>query len=170
MVKINEKFNKIKTDFINETARIKIDTDTKRQIFSKANNYDKEVVRLYPIYLDNYVKIMKSLYFDFNIKEAVLDGEKTKIKEELKLKDQCKDIVKDIKRFKIIDKLNVNKKVRRWWILSTILQNYKDALLLLEKYSGQNIYKNIDIEYELQQYEFHKYLIEKDLGTLTQNG
>ena len=168
--KISRKFNKTKQEFINDISKVKIETDTKRQLFNKLNSYNKQIIKLYPIYLENYVDIMTFLYEDFNIKEAVLDGENTLIKDEMGLKDQCKDLLKEMKKIKVLDKLNINKKMRRWWILSTILQNYKDALELLYKYAGQIEYKGINITEELENLKKHNYLIETDLGTIAKNG
>lgn len=158
-----KKFNEIKNEFVNRVAQAKVNVDMQREIFQKANKYYKVVDKVLNSYVSNYVKICKYLYFDFKVKKATL-GESTVImKEEFDFKNDVKKFLKENKRLKVIDKLNVNLKIRKWYVLSVILKEYKDLLNLLVEQSGKTLYKDIDINYEIAMYEERKYLIDNTL-------
>jgi len=134
----------------------------KKDLFNKSRSYKKEILRLFPMYLDSYVLICKYLYYDFGVRKTKFNNESTEIKVELDLKNQVSKILKDKQpaRIRILDKFNYNKLIKKWWILSTILRNYKHALDLLKQNSSQNTYKDIDFDIEYTEYGINKYLIE----------
>lgn len=166
MSKIKDKFikyvNKHTDEFAHNTSQVIVETTLKKDLFNKSRIYKEEILRLYPIFLDNYVLICGYLYYDFNIKTTKLNEEMTDLSNEINIKKQCKKIIKESpnRKIRFLDKYKFNKLVKKWWILSTILKNYKDALIYLKDIVDENIYKEIDIKLELENHEKYKYLID----------
>ena len=167
-MKITQKFinkiSKFTDDFSRDAAQVAVNISLEKDIYVKSKKYRSVIKELYPIYMNKYIKICKYLYEDFNIHFARFgnDKNKTDISKELQLKSQVKKILRETENKKVnfIDRFNVNKNIKRWWVLSTILQNYQDALQLLIDNSTSRVYKDIDFEEELEEYEKNKYLIE----------
>lgn len=145
-----------------QIAETNVNLVLKRDFVKKAKEYNKAVIEMYPIFLDNYVKCCKYLYYDFNMKSYTNDGEKTELEDECDLKIETEKIVKEYpnRRTKFIDKYNYNKMVKRWWIISTILEHYPKVLELLEQSAGVAVYKEIELETERSLIEKYSYLIE----------
>jgi hypothetical protein len=170
--KLINKISKFSDDFSKDTAEVCVNIALERDLYTKTKQY-KDVVRdLYPQYLENYVKVCNYLHNDFNIHFANFNGDKTDISKELQLKDQVEKILNEKPEKKMVNKLRIfirktkdifeyTKQYKRWWILSTILKNYGDALDLLKSNTDELVYKDINIYNEIENLKHDKYLIDE---------
>jgi len=175
MNKIKKSFiNKISSfsdDFSKNFSEVAVNITLQRDFYKKTKRYKDIVEILLPEYLDNYIKCCEYLYYDFKVKKAKIDNVETDIRKEINLKEQVEDILNQKMDRKVVSKLRImikktksifeyNKQFKRWWILSTILENYGDILKLLEKKAGKTEYKEISIIDEIKKLKRDDYLIE----------
>lgn len=160
--KIIKRLLKEKDEFSYNTSQVLVETTLKKDLFNKSRHYKKEVDSVFSEYVDNYIKICKYLYDDFDVRTAKFNNENTELKSELGLRGQIKKIIKQYPNAKtrMMDRFKVNKQIKKWWILSTILENYPDAIEMLKSKSKSNEYKDLNFNTELENYNSHKYLIE----------
>lgn len=168
--KFLEKIKKETDEFTTNSSSLMVDLVLKKDLFKKSRDYKTVVNDKFFIYLENYVTVCEYLYKDFNVAVATFNNEKTELINELDLKQKVKKVLKQYptNKVRLMDNLKVNKQIKKWWILSTILQNYPDALNMLKLKSNCIQYKDLNLDEELAKVETHKYLIE-DFSIL-QNG
>jgi hypothetical protein len=149
------------TQFASDSSEVLVDLTLKKDLINKIRLYRTEIDKLFPYYLDKYVTICKYLYNDFNIETATFDGD-TDLSKEIKLHKTVKKIFKGKIPIKVrfLDKTNVNKNLKKWWVLSNILKDFPHSLDLLKTKSKENIYNDIIFDEEIKEYERNKYLIE----------
>ena len=160
--KVTNYLKKEEKTFQENLSSVAVNFALQKDLLKKLNQNRKQILENYDFFVDNYIQIITYLYNDFGIKKAKLDNELTDLLTELNLPKIIKNILKQKLPFKIkiMDRFSYNKNLKKWWILSTILRNYKDALNLLKECSKQDTYKDIDFDTHFQEYENNKNLIE----------
>jgi len=165
------KLSKMSDNFSKDFAEVAVNISLEKDLYNKNKEYRSVVDELFPGYLENYVKCCEYLYNDFGVKSAKINNEDTDIIKEIGLREQVESILKEkidrgaVNRLRLIIKktksiFQYNKQIKKWWILSTILENYPDVLRILKKLAGANIYKEIDIIEEVANVKRDSYLIE----------
>jgi hypothetical protein len=158
-----KKYKKLVDSATQDYAEISTNYVLQKDLINKHNVLKHKIKDNFDYYLDNYVLINEYLYNDFSVEKAIFNNEETDIKKELELKQQVKKILKQKLPIKIsvLDRFNKNKQIKKWWILSTILKNYIDAILLLQQYSTETEkYKEIHFNYEKELYSYNMDLIQ----------
>lgn len=149
---------KEKKSISEDFAMASVNLTVKKDLFNRSRKNRKVIIDKYPYFLNNYVKMCNYVLKDFGIKKY----QDINFIEEVKLKKQVKKILKEVEptKLNVISRFGVNKTIKRWWILSNILKFYKTVTELLKNKSNSNIYKDLDLDNEIKQYERYKYLIE----------
>jgi hypothetical protein len=164
IIKINQKVS----DFQKVAAETAVNNLLKKDAFYFFWENKKQIELLFPDYLDKYRLICVYLQDDFGILTTKFNNEKTILEDEINLHEKVEKILnsKIDRRTKMLDKFKINKNIKKWYILSAILENYEDALLLLKKKAQNDKYKLINIDEELVFYEINKKYIQdfSDLG------
>jgi len=168
--KVSKFFKNYASNYAENASYFAVQHAIKKDLLKKSISYKKAIDEWFPHYLNNYVKVCKYLYNDFNISEATFNNEKTDIVIETDLHNIVKKQFKGTipLKVKFMDKIKLNKTIKKWWVLSSILEHYPDSLKLLKKCANSNIYKDIDITDEENKYTENEYLIED--FTIIENG
>lgn len=125
----------------------------------KAWNNRHIIDQNYIYFLTNVLNIYKYLMKDFRIKKY--DG--------IQIKQEIKDIKDNDKRISTVDgniiirkyrKINLSTILIKWQTLSIILKEYPQLINFFKKICGENEYKSINFEYELQKVKELDFLIE----------
>jgi hypothetical protein len=170
LTKLSNRFKKEVDDVTHFYSENIVKQTIKNQTIKKYFKYQNDIAIEFPIWVEKYHTLLSYLRYDFNLKSISKDGDSTDIESELKLRSESERVInaelsKKVSKF---DKWNLNKSMKKWFILSGILSNYLFVLRYLRTCADSKEYKEINFKEEEELHTTKSYLIE-DFTMFMQN-
>jgi len=163
LTKLVSKFiKKQKDETLDDFSKFYVQIALRKELTQKAFKYKNEISEAYEYYIDKYYNIIYYLNEDFKIEKLKLNGSSTDLNEELGFKEEFEKIINMhlLSRIKVMDKFNLTKISKKWYLLNIIFGCYIEALSKLEKVSKVQQYKTINFIEEKDKYNSDNYLVE----------
>ena len=169
--KLKTKFNKEVNDTLSYVSEGSVKLIMQREIYQKSNKHTEEINTYFDYFFNNYLKVLEYLKNDFGVKNITQkDKDGKKDTEDIDL--QITTLIKIMKFFNkglfknrsmFRNKINpymFYNKVDKWKKLNDVMFYYPQLLKLLKSKCDNNIYKEIDINEELELLKECEYLEE----------